>query len=180
MVLKITMEDLFYGFVRNYYSFGIKPGTRNTKWTNEILGYFAKLGKMLGFFTEYEWQRYDLVWFWGPSDEDDEKPMLHIEHENSQNRQSNLLEKAANSRSENLILIWYPKSERNWDEFVERLLEISENKEILAIKDSVFIKGRNNIIEGVIIKDGRVRDELKAKRFTSNSDEFYILEPIYE
>jgi hypothetical protein len=47
MVLKIEMEDLFWGFVRNYVSFGLRPDAKRTTRTNEILGFYSRLGKML-------------------------------------------------------------------------------------------------------------------------------------
>jgi hypothetical protein len=49
MVLKIQMKDLFFGFIHNYWTMGIRPRTKGTKWTSKVLGYFANLGEMLGF-----------------------------------------------------------------------------------------------------------------------------------
>ncbi|PWI48555.1 hypothetical protein CEE45_05795 [Candidatus Heimdallarchaeota archaeon B3_Heim] len=64
MTLKIEMDDLFYGIIRNYGQFGIRSDTKyNTKWTPMILGYFANLGQMLGCYVEYEWKYFDLTWF---------------------------------------------------------------------------------------------------------------------
>lgn len=44
MVVRIDIEELFYGFIHNYRTFGIRSNSKNTKWTHKILGYFASLG----------------------------------------------------------------------------------------------------------------------------------------
>ena len=77
--MEITMEDFYYGFVRNYHSFRLYYNPPWTNWTNKILGYFDYLGTSLGARIKYEWRKYDLTWFRKESDE----VWLHVEHENN-------------------------------------------------------------------------------------------------
>jgi hypothetical protein len=113
------MIDLFYGYVRNYVTFGIRRGVKRSTRTHEVLGYYARLGKMLGCYVEYELDRFDLLWFWDLEDRTNRNPWLHIEHENSKARLSNLLGKITTSTSDNVIAVGYPATMKGWTRFLD-------------------------------------------------------------
>lgn len=177
------MRDLFYGFIRNYSTFGLRPRSKYTKWTHEILGFYAQLGKMIGCYIEYEWKRFDLVWFWSLADRDAKKPWLHVEHENNPWRLDKLLGKVKETLSNNIILIGYPDTRTDWNRFARKLGTVSVRKgrrvEILAILDGIFLKEETDHITGYIFSGFKEpSDTLEAKR-SITEDSIYYAELIY-
>ena len=78
--MEILMKDIFYGFIRDIKTLRLVWSTSGfTDYTQEVLGYFRQLGKLLGFSVRAEKKRYDLSWY----RESEKIPFLHIEHENS-------------------------------------------------------------------------------------------------
>ena len=79
--MEISLEDLFYAFIRNYDTFKLSPDysvSGAADFTHRILDYYYQLGQLLGFEATYERKRYDLSWY----KEEQEGPFLHVEHEN--------------------------------------------------------------------------------------------------
>lgn len=71
------MKDIFYGFIRDIKTLRLVWSTSGfTDYTQEVLGYFRQLGKLLGFSVRAEKKRYDLSWY----RETEKIPFLHIEH----------------------------------------------------------------------------------------------------
>ena len=166
MVLKIEMEDLFWGFVRNYVSFGLRPYAKRTTRTNEILGFYSILGKMLGCYVEYEKDYFDLQWFWGLDDIYDSEPWLHIEHENSRGRLTELLKKIEDSYSENIVVIGYPKAQEDWDEFLVDVRSLSADmdrtNEILVILNARKFVQEDVPLKGYVFRGGKMKSDLEA------------------
>lgn len=180
MVFKIGLNDLFYGFIRNYYTFGIRAApkrSKQTKWTNMILGFFAKLGQDFGFFVEYEWNRYDLTWFYDLDSREAGKPYLHIEHENVANRLGELMTKMRNSVSDHGIAIGYPADKPASRRFISRIKTFHKNlkdgKEMMFILDPVYYASDDEIL-GLVAKAGRkTLDWFDAKRYEAADGTFY-------
>lgn len=174
-MVEISMEDLFYGFVRNYHSFGIRSKSKWAKWTNEILGFYARLGRMLGNYVEYEWKYYDLTWFW----ELDEDPWFHIEHENAADRLFRLMEKVKESIAYNIIIIGYPGSVKDQEEFIAELENVKREerrKEILAIMDASFYEDFPISLTGYVLEFGKKTVALKAKKLLTEDGFYYAAE----
>ncbi len=173
------MEDLFYGFVRNYVTFGLVGGSNNTKWTHQILGYFARLGRMLSYYVDYEWRRFDLVWFWSMSDIDEEKPTLHVEHENRASRLGELLKKIKSSHAPNVLVIGYPSSNKTKLQFLRKARKAADDsaKRVLAILDS-FVMKRGDV-SGHLFGPGIESENIEAMRRITEEDGLYYLELKY-
>lgn len=176
MVVRIGIEELFYGFIHNYRTFGIRSNSKNTKWTHKILGYFASLGQMLGFIVDYEWGRYDLVWFYDLPEYEEGEPWLHIEHENSSRRLSNLLRKTRESEFPSVLAIGYPNSPTALKKFVMKLEELhhSIDKEFMFILDPAYYESDGELIRGYVARPrlGSLR-ELEAQRFVAPDGSYY-------
>ena len=135
--MEISMEDLFYGFVRNYHSFRLYYNPPWTNWTNKILGYFDHLGTSLGARVKYEWRKYDLTWFRKGSDE----VWLHVEHENytGWNDLDRTIVKINESKCENVIAIVYPADLDLVQKFLKKLekscKQWTEGSNVLVIVD---------------------------------------------
>ena len=89
--MTLDISDLYDAFRFNYHTLQLVPGDNNTTWTHRILGYFDKLGRMLGYAVYFERNRDDLSW-WDYSE--DEKFFLHLEHENSTNKERIRIERS--------------------------------------------------------------------------------------
>jgi len=183
-MLRIEMRDMFYGFIRNYAGLGLRAGVSDANWTHEILGFYSRLGQMLGCYVQYEWKRFDLVWFWDLAAMTYEKPLLHIEHENRPNRLDHLISKVRESMSENILIIAYPDSKSELDRFLEALTSLLKGMkgsvELLAILDPIFIRDDKHSITGYIIKGGKgLVGKLSARRKTTE-DEISYAEPVLE
>lgn len=176
-MLKIEMDDLFWGFIRNYVTFGLRLGAKWTTRTNEILGFYAILGKMLGYYIEYEMKDFDLQWFWNLEDMNGQDPWLHIEHENDRRRLDHLIEKIEQSHSDNIIAIGYPPNENKWDWFLKELQKVSETldkkAEVLAILNARRFEEKETPIKGYIFRNGKIRQELKAIRRVQDDGTYY-------
>lgn len=178
MVLKIRMRDLFFGFIHNYWTLGIRYESKHAKWTQRILGYFANLGQMLGVVVEYEWRRYDLVWFYQISDRKDGEPWLHVEHENSASRLSNLYEKVVTSKAPNVIAIGYPASYKEESAFVEKLERfhsMNTEKEVMFILDPAYqaMSGDSEIVAYISRPTLKEMRGYTAKRYKAPDGTYY-------
>ena len=86
MVENLDLMRLFKGFVRNYGTL-LLGNTSTRTYTHREVGFWMRLGEMMGYFTRMEEQRViygvkrftDLLWF----DDDGETPVLHLEEENT-------------------------------------------------------------------------------------------------
>jgi len=86
MVENLDSMRLFKGFVRNYGTLLLDKASTRT-YTHREIGYWMRLGEMMGYFTKMEEQRViygekrlaDLLWV----GDDDETPILHLEVENT-------------------------------------------------------------------------------------------------
>lgn len=106
----ITTKRIFYGFIRNYSNLDIIGEEQKlTTWTFKSMQYFNKLGTMLGYYTEFEGNRYDHSWY----DYDHKRIILHVEHENQTNadRINHTIHKLLNSKSLKTIGIVYPEEQ---------------------------------------------------------------------
>ncbi|MHA1614598.1 MAG: hypothetical protein ACTSYJ_07105 [Candidatus Thorarchaeota archaeon] len=179
MVLKIQIKDLFIGFIHNYWTMGIRPKSKETKLTNKVLGYFANLGEILGFYTEYEWKLFDLLWFRTYQDRKDGKPYLHIEHENSPDRLDNLMEKVVTSKAPFVIAMGYPSSKESHSKYVKRIeklhKKLTKDQEVMFILDPwVYSSYEKDIITAYLARTPR--DNLsvyEATRYITSDDIFY-------
>lgn len=131
---------------------------------------------MLGFIVDYEWGRYDLVWFYDLPEYEEGKPWLHIEHENSSRRLSNLLGKTRESESSSIVAIGYPESPSALKKFVKRLEELhrSIEKEFMFILDPAYYESDGEVIRGYVARPrlGSLR-ELEAQRFVAPDGSYY-------
>lgn len=62
--MDIPLQNIFFGFVNHFASFYLDRFDfyyGNTKSTNRVLNYFASLGETLGFISELELGKMDLV-----------------------------------------------------------------------------------------------------------------------
>ena len=163
MVFKIELENLFYGFIRNYWTFGIKrtpKASTRSKWTNMILCFFARLGQDLGFIIEYEWNRFDLTWFDSMEEREAGEPYLHVEHENSSQRLGELMNKVKTSPASNVVAIGYPEFPLAYNEFVDEIeslqKKLKSGKEVMFILDPPYYGYENSQdIIGYITRAGR-------------------------
>jgi len=158
-MLSIEMSDMFYGFIRNYAGLGLRAGTSDANWTREILGFYSRLGQMLGCYVLYEWKRFDLVWFWDLAAMNYEKPFLHIEHENRPNRLDHLISKIKESMCESILIIAYPDSKSEMTRFLEALASLlkgmKKSVELLAILGSYSSVTTNTLSQDTYSRAGR-------------------------
>lgn len=86
--LKVSLEDIYRGFVAGYGAQLVPGGdvdTRSTLETAAVVTYFARLGTMLGYAVRCEkGKRADLLWL--RPGEPATKPILHLESENTDAR----------------------------------------------------------------------------------------------
>ena len=175
-MLEIDMENLFRGFIKNYMSFGIRDNANWTKWTHRILGYYGQLGRMLGVSVEYEWNKFDLVWFWEEEDRKSKDPWLHIEHENDPDRLIKLAEKAAESYSLNVVVIGYPGSKSDEEKLIHQLKKIKsewKEAEILAIMDTVVYEEEPIPINGYILRYAQKENMLAGCKEKAKNGTYY-------
>lgn len=144
-MFKLRLYDLFYGFIRNYVTFGIYDDITNTKFTHRILGYFADVGRMLGMWVNYEEGRADLIWYYNRSDK---VPLLHIEHENHSDRIDEVLGKLKSSNAKSFLGICYPRTEKQHEYLQKELKKLAKGREFLIISDNCMIKGSEKKIIG--------------------------------
>jgi len=86
MVHNLDLIRLFKGFVRNYGTLLLGKASTRT-YTHREIGFWMRLGEMMGYFTRMEEQRViygekrlaDLLWL----DDDGATPVLHLEVENT-------------------------------------------------------------------------------------------------
>lgn len=99
--MQINLMNLFDGYVRNYHSFKLTVNHGKHSFTMTEIEYFLRLGSMLGFYPFSEdtcdgtYRPMDLTW-WGNYDPVDEywhDFVLHLERENSYNKDEQTLEK---------------------------------------------------------------------------------------
>ena len=91
-IIRFSMEDIFRAFIRNYGNLELSEIYYGTNWTNRILGYFDNLGRLMGYYVYYEWNKYDLTWFENYNEPaNTEPPILHVESENDDTRFSTAL-----------------------------------------------------------------------------------------
>lgn len=144
-MFKLRLYDLFYGFIRNYVTFGIYDDITNTKFTHRILGYFADVGRMLGMWVDFEKGRSDLLWFYNKRDK---KPLLHIEHENYSDRLKNVIGKLKSSKAESFLGICYPSTEKDHEYLKEELEKLAEGREFLVIADLCLLDDPEDDVVG--------------------------------
>jgi hypothetical protein len=179
MVLKIQMKDLFFGFIHNYWTMGIRPRSKGTKWTNKVLGYFANLGELLGFYTEYEWRLFDLLWFDEYEDRKEGTPYLHIEHENSSDRLDNLMQKVVKSKAPYVIAIGYPSSKESHLKYVKKIEKLHKklamDKEVMFILDPwEYSSYDEDVIIAYLARPQRSKLSIyEATRHKASNDMFY-------
>ena len=84
--LKVSLQDLYRGFVNSFAAQGIPGGrgevNQSSLETAAVLTYFARLGTMLGYVVVSERERRDLEWL-AQGTCADGKPVLHLESENA-------------------------------------------------------------------------------------------------
>ena len=108
--------DLYRAFVYNYHTLQLTPGQTGATWTHRVLGFFDKLGRMLGNIVDFEFAKRDLTWWF------DEENRLHIEHENKNKKEriiENTIKKVLISDAKRAIAICYPKNEKERQEIEE-------------------------------------------------------------
>ena len=153
--MMITTKQLLHGFLRNYgnLQFGI-DGT-HTSWTFKSMDYFNRLGRLLGYWVEFEGHRYDQTWykFIGESkDYDPDKLFLHLEHENEASRVNETIEKlighSDKAKAKKRIGIVYPDKNlflTNVNDFKNRTIELTEkNEEVMLIFLGLYQKPDEN------------------------------------
>ncbi len=173
--MKIELVDLFYGFIQNYWTFGLRFQSSKAKWTHKILGYFSTLGEMLGFVVENEWERYDLVWFTTYPDLLLGKPMLHIEHENDSSRLESLLEKVLESKAPSVIAVGYPEDTERHMSFVKKIRKLRGDidKEVLFILHPSHYDTTIPITGYVFSPGEEDMEQLEAARHEAPDGTFY-------
>ncbi len=175
--MEISMEDFFYGFVRNYHSFRLEYNPPWTTWTNKILNYFDRLGIMLGARVKYEWHKYDLTWFRKGSNE----VWLHIEHENNTGWEElkDTLKKINESECDNVITILYPASQGLWDKFVKKVEQSqkswTDTTEVLTILDASDFQNENPPVrlEGYLFSNIQENTIYKAVKYEEEKSDIY-------
>ncbi len=110
--------QLFKGFIRNYSTLMFHREDRTLKkFTERELGFFAKAGEMMGYYTFQEEKveikgkkrHADLVWTTYNHEIEEYSFLLHLEHENDLSVKETLEQKLSNSP--NLIAINWSKPE---------------------------------------------------------------------
>ncbi|MFW9997872.1 MAG: hypothetical protein ACFFD4_37875 [Candidatus Odinarchaeota archaeon] len=77
--MTIDGRDLIQSLVGNYHSLQLHGLHTNTTWTRRLIGHYDQLGRLLGYWVDYEHQNYDLVWFY----REKKGIFFHLEHENA-------------------------------------------------------------------------------------------------
>ena len=177
MSFAIKIHDLFYGFVHSYWTFGIRDKSKHASWTHRILGYFASLGELLGFVIDYEWRKYDLVWFYDIPEFRSDEPWLHIEHENSARRLSNLLGKVKESVAPSVVAIGYPASGDAHKAFVKKIETYRKkaDKEFMFILDPAYetMKEEKEIVAYISRPRFKSLWSLTAKRYRAHDGTYF-------
>ena len=170
--MELSMQDIFFGFVRRYETFQINYETAGaTHFTIEILHHFERLGAMLGYQTRFEKEfrqsgkkrRYDLIWY----DDDINDPYLHVEHENNGSwvKLEDTVNKIDESIAHNMIAIMYPQSKDLWNDILDLIKKKQKSwssyEEVLVILDPYFIE-HNYCMEGYIFSGNRDIEVLKS------------------
>ena len=132
----MELLQFFKGFIRNYATLLIFEDDSATKVTAREVGYFSKLGEMLGFHVfqedtveiEGKKKKGDLFWTRFDPKEEEFIYKLHLEHENSLLAEETIRTKL--SDTPNLVAICWDTSD-NYDELIEHSKEkIKKNEDI--------------------------------------------------
>ena len=142
--MTIDGYDLQDGFTRNYHSFQLTGEHTNTTWTHRILGYFDRLGRMLGYEVQFEKERYDLTWWDYSINQEKGKIILHVEHENSTNKNKIIEEtleyKILDSEAKIALAICYPNNSQDFDE-IKLWIKKNVKKRMKAEEVTIIVDG---------------------------------------
>lgn len=142
--MTINGYDLRDGFTENYHSFQLMETNTGTTWTNRILGFFDKLGRMLGYVVQFEKEKYDLTWWDYSIEQEQGKIILHVEHENKTDK-SRIIEetfeyKILNSRARIVLAICYPNNEQDFEE-ITTWIKKNVQKKMIAEEAVIMVDG---------------------------------------
>ena len=152
--MPIDIYDLYSAFVSNYHTLQLTTRQTDTTWTHRVLGFFDKLGRMLGHIVFFEDAKCDLTWWYG------DENSLHIEHENK-NKKERIIEKTIKkvlmSDAKRAIAICYPKNKKERQEIEEWIKNNAKNlrkpEEVMIILDNSYFIKENDIFRTHLITE---------------------------
>lgn len=166
----LDLVKLFEGYVKNYHTLNLTIYHGRHSFTTSEIGYFNRLGSMLGFtpFTEDtvngSQNPLDLTWWYGDDEEGWDDFILHLERENLFAKDYETLEKLFCEREhvpQHVIGIMNVKSEKRVRELVECATKLCKVKDALLIFKTNSTESDKDYFDSVfayILKKGRVRD----------------------
>ena len=173
----ISTRDILTGFLRNYCSLKIDIEGMLTSWTFKSMDYFNQLGKMLGYWVEFEGHRYDQTWFkFNPRSKyyDDNNLFHQVEHENNESRIDETIKKlfVDSDKPEALkrIGIVYPEKacfDEEVSRFSDLFVKLAKKNEELAILFFGFRDrpDKNGYWLAEIVIKYRSNQEIKTKHY---------------
>ncbi|MCE7737440.1 MAG: hypothetical protein GPJ54_21295 [Candidatus Heimdallarchaeota archaeon] len=190
----ISTRDILTGFLRNYCSLKIDIEGMLTSWTFKSMDYFNQLGKMLGYWVEFEGHRYDQTWFkFNPRSKyyDDKNLFLHIEHENNESRIDDTIKKLLGDSDKPKVLkrigIVYPGKACFNEEvstFSDLSVKLAKKNEELTIMFFGFMDppDKNGYWLAEIVRKYKSKQVIKTKhyKFKMRNNENEILYTIFK
>lgn len=139
------MVDVYHleqTFETNYTIFRLNPDNKNDRtWNNRILGFFDRLGILLGFMVQFDTKYYDLSWWSGSN------LILTLSHEKDttlEGIKTNTLKNIAFSTETKLaMVICYPESIEDQkhlvDYLTEETIEFKPDQLLIILDESNFL-----------------------------------------
>ncbi|MFH1463968.1 MAG: hypothetical protein ABIO70_06265 [Pseudomonadota bacterium] len=125
-------ERLYTGFVNSYNGLLLAVGSwaegvgDRAGETHAFINWFWKTGLAYGYYPKAERLQRDLEWF----DEDNDRPVLHLESENDRHRFIVTIDKLLGSDAKlRVALVWTDLGEAEVEAQIERVVQASEHQD---------------------------------------------------